>query len=142
MQEVRLDSISAYITEYISSGRGRKTYYEFPSKPDKDGTLEWLDANGFEELENKNFTKGGIDLSEHYEKTGNKCFIVGPFENGYTSWIMIRDAKNTYMVRFQKGTENLRSANGNLIMFNENGMVDMVTYSELKKEIDWNAQSK
>lgn len=134
-------NLKEYILEYVSSGRSRRTYYEFPSKPDRDEIFDWLDANAFEELENKNFTKGGIDLSDHYEKTGNKCYIVGEFENGETSWIMIRDHKNTYMVRTKKGTENLRSANGNLVMYNDNGRVDMVTYNEMKKEIDRNAQS-
>ena len=135
-------NLKEYILEYVSSGRGRRNYYEFPSKPDKDGILEWLEANGFEELENKNLTKGGIDLSDHYEKTGNKCFIVGEFENGETSWIMIRDDNNTYIVRLKKGTEHIRSANGNLIMFNDSGRIVMVTYNELKKEIDGNAKSK
>lgn len=136
-----MKSLYNHITEWISSGRGRRTYYGFPSKPEKDAILDWLDVYAFEELENKNFTKGGIDLSEHYEKTGNKCYIVGPFENGDTSWIMIRDHKNTYMVKLQKGTENIRAANGNLIMFNDSGRVDMVTYNELKKEIENNAKS-
>ena len=98
-----------------------------------------MDANRFEELENKNFTKGGVDLSEHYEKTGRKCYIVVEFDKGETSWIMIRDDKNTYMVKLKKGTENLRSANGNLIMFNDSGRVDMVTYNELREEIERNA---
>lgn len=141
MQEVRLDSLSAYITEYVSSGRGRITYYEFPSKPDKSEILDWLDANAFEELENKNFTKGAMDLSDHYEKTGSKCYIVGEFENEDNSWIMLRDHNNTYMVRLKKGIENIRSANGNLMLINNAGRVHMVTYSELKKEIDKNAQS-
>jgi hypothetical protein len=131
-----MKDLGEYLTEYVSSGR---RHNGFPSEPDKDGILYWLETNGFEELENKNFTKGGIDLSEHYEKTRHKCFIVGEFDNVETSWIMIRDDNNTYMVRLKKGTENLRSANGSLIMFNDNGKVVTVTYRELKEEIERNA---
>lgn len=121
-------NLQDYILEAVSHGYKRSKTI-FPDKPDKEEVIDWLEANGYDEIKDPEAWDSNL-LVIHHRKTGNKCYMLGAYDSPGSSWIMFYNGDLTVLLRTAGDTRHVYCYNG--------GVTNNVTFDRLKKEIEKN----
>lgn len=94
-------SLSSYITEYVSSGRGRMKN-KFPISMDPDDITKWLERNGFKLIKGEHnlMTTQWHDLDEYTNGPKDKVYIVGLYDPNRigTHWIQFGTREVLFLI--------------------------------------------
>lgn len=123
-------TLESCISEAVSHGYKRSKTI-FPDRPDKEEVIDWLEANGYDEVKDPESWDSNL-LVMHHRKTGNKCYMLGAYDSPVSSWIMFYNGDLTVLLRTSGGERH-----GHVYCYN--GVVtNNVTFDRLKKEIEKN----
>lgn len=125
--------LKTYITEYVSSGRGKRNT-KFPTVTDSATIIEWLENNGFYLVSQRNIGRS-LDKKDIVREiklhSGPKIYNIGDMKSFGTHWVEFGNKDWWFKLRVDDDFENFLDAPYSYCSMR---MVDMNEEDDLKKD--------